>query len=369
MFYSRRSFLIIIGSIFGSKAFSLIRSSLNFSKNVGVPKQNLNFLNKVLAIPSSTTSSINLSNSIKKKVRVIVISDLNDNYGATTYSPEVIKSISLIKQSKPDLVLCAGDMIAGQKYSLTKKQIQAMWIAFDIHITSHLKQLKIPFGFSLGNHDASGAIHKNQLTFYKERILASQFWNNYQHIPELDFIDKGKFPFYYTFKQNSIFYLVLDASTHIISKEQLIWITNSLESLDSKQASLRFVIGHLPLYPIAVGRNNNGNFIKNGEKLQILLEKHDVHTYISGHQHSYYPGKKGNLELLYSGALGGGPRRLLNSKSPPVKTLTIIDISLPLKQTKYTTYSMSNLQILDIKTLPKSIGNIHRKDISSLKNI
>ena len=368
MFYSRRSLLMTIGSILGVKASSLIRNFLNSDKNTGVFKQNLNLSNKVLAKSFSTTSSIHSSNPAKEQVRIIVISDLNNRYGETSYSPEVIRSISLIKQYQPDLVLCAGDMIAGQKHSLTKKQIQEMWMAFNIHIALPLKQLKIPFGFSLGNHDASGTLYRNQLTFYKERIVASKFWNDPQNSPSLNFIDKSKFPFYYTFKQNNIFYLVLDASTHTISEEQLIWIQNSLESLDSKKASLRFVIGHLPLYPIAVGRNNNGNFIKDGKKLQLLLEKHNVHTYISGHQHAYYPGKKGKLKLLHSGALGGGPRKLLNSKLSPTKTLTIIDVSILSEKTKYTTYNMSNSKILDIKTLPKSIGNIWRQDIPFSKN-
>jgi Icc-related predicted phosphoesterase len=368
MLYKRRSFLVIIGSMFGGKVFSLIHNFLIRNKNINIQKQNLNFLSKVLSVSPSAAAS-DLPNILKQEIRVVVISDLNGEYGTTSYAPEVIKSISLIKQWKPDLVLCAGDMIAGQKYSLTKKQIQSMWMAFNNNIALPLKQLNIPFGFSLGNHDASGAMYRDQLTFYKERIIASKFWNNSQRNLRLNFIDKSKFPFYYTFNQNNIFYLVLDASTHIISKEQLTWIEHSLKSLESKQAKLRFVIGHLPLFPIAVGRNNNGNFIKNGEKLQFLLEKYDVHTYISGHHHAYYPGKKGKLELLYSGALGGGPRRLLNSKLPPIKTLTVINISLLLKETKYITYNMNNLEILDIKTLPKLIGNVKRKDISSSKII
>ena len=116
-----------------------------------------------------------MPNILKQEIRVVVISDLNGEYGTTSYAPEVIKSISLIKQWKPDLVLCAGDMIAGQKYSLTKKQIQSMWMAFNNNIALPLKQLKIPFGFSLGNHDASGAMYRDQLTFYKERIIASNY--------------------------------------------------------------------------------------------------------------------------------------------------------------------------------------------------
>ena len=60
---------------------------------------------------------------------------------------------------------------------------------------------------------------------------------------------------------------------------------------------------------------------------------------------------------------------MLNSKLPPIKTLTVINISLLLKETKYITYNMNNLEILDIKTLPKLIGNVKRKDVSSSKII
>ncbi|MGK7955289.1 MAG: metallophosphoesterase, partial [Crocosphaera sp.] len=100
-----------------------------------------------------------------------------------------------------------------------------------------------------------------------------------------------------------------------------------------------------------------------GEQLQSLLEQYHVHTYISGHHHAYYLGKKGQLELLHSGALGGGPRQLLNSNLPVQKTLTVVDISLDSEETLHTTYNMKTLQVVDIQTLPKSIGEIMRKDL------
>ncbi|MCA1904588.1 MAG: metallophosphoesterase, partial [Cyanobacteria bacterium KgW148] len=36
-------------------------------------------------------------------VRIAVISDLNSQYGSTTYEPEVIKAVELIPQWEPDL--------------------------------------------------------------------------------------------------------------------------------------------------------------------------------------------------------------------------------------------------------------------------
>ncbi|MGK7939647.1 MAG: metallophosphoesterase [Crocosphaera sp.] len=364
MVYKRRQFLIFTGGLLGvslatfnHKFFSKFKPNNNQDIDTLTPE--LPPINKPIAVAAN-----GLFAPIKGDVRIVVISDLNSQYGSTDYDPEIDKAISLIPQWKPELVLCGGDMVAGQKRSLTKQQIEAMWSAFDVHIAAPLRQAKIPFGLTIGNHDGSGSISRGQYSFQQERNLAAAYWNNPNHNPGLNFTDKGNFPFYYSFKQQDIFYLVWDASTHIINQKQLTWVNNSLNSSDAKQAKLRIAIGHLPLYPVAVGRNSGGNYLARGEQLQSLLEKYNVHTYISGHHHAYYPGKKGQLELLHIGALGGGPRQLLNSNLPPQKTLTVIDISLTSEKTIYTTYSMKTLEVIDIQTLPKSIGQIIRKDLS-----
>ncbi|MDJ0599436.1 MAG: metallophosphoesterase [Crocosphaera sp.] len=364
MVYNRRQFLILTGGLIGVSFAGIGHQFLGQSQP--------NKIQKIDPI-SPTSSPINqpiavapdgLYAPIKGEVRIIVISDLNSQYGSTDYDPEVDKAIALIPQWKPDLVLCGGDMVAGQKRSLSKQQIEAMWSAFDVHIAAPLRQANIPFGFTIGNHDGSGSISRGKYTFEQERNLASAYWNNPNHNPGLNFIDKANFPFYYSFKQQDIFYLVWDASTHIIDQQQLTWVENSLNSSQAKQAKLRLAIGHLPLYPVAVGRDSGGNYMADGEKLQNLLEQYDVHTYISGHHHAYYPGKKGQLELLHSGALGGGPRQLLNSNLSAQKTLTVVDLSLPSEETIYTTYNMKTLDVIDIQTLPKAIGQIIRKDLS-----
>jgi hypothetical protein len=124
-------------------------------------------------------------------------------------------------------------------------------------------------------------------------------------------------------------------------------------------------IGHLPLYPVAVGRDGAGNYLNNAEALRALLEKYQVHTYISGHHHAYYPAVRGELELLHAGALGGGPRKLLNSSLPPRKTLTILDITLKPLKIVDTTYNLKDLKVIDPQTLPRQIvapnGTIQRQ--------
>jgi len=302
-------------------------------------------------------------------VRIVVISDLNSQYGSTEYEAEVKRAIALIPNWQPDLVLSGGDMIAGQKRSLSKAQLEAMWEAFDLQIATPLRDAKIPFAFTIGNHDGSGALSPSgNYSFSLDRELAFNYWNDPQHSSFIPFIDRANFPFYYTFLHNDIFYLVWDASTAKITDEQLTWVQKSLASSTAQGAKLRIAIGHLPLYAVAVGRDKPGEVLQSPDELRSLLEKYSVHTYISGHHHAYYPGHRGNLELLHSGALGGGPRQLLNSDLPPQKTLTIVDIDLNANSTDYTTYDMKTMQVINQQSLPTKIvshnGWVLRRDIA-----
>lgn len=321
--------------------------------------------------------------------RIVVISDLNSQYGSTQYEPEVDQAIALINRWRPDLVLCGGDMIAGQKASLTKLQIKAMWQSFEDHIALPLRQNKIPFGFTIGNHDGSGAIKNQALIFEQERGLAQGYWHQKQHRLRLNFVDRANFPFYYSFKQKDIFFLVWDASTQDISKQQLAWVKQALASSAAQDATTRIAIGHLPLYPVATAKNKPGEYLANGPQLRSLLEQNQVQLYISGHHHAYYPGKKNKLELLHAGALGQGERQLIGSNSPAQKTVTIVDIELApgvgteanthaetskgtvtetaTAQLTYTTYDATTWKLISPNHLPESIsgehGTIYRRDL------
>jgi Icc-related predicted phosphoesterase len=288
--------------------------------------------------------------------RWVVISDLNSSYGSTDYEPEVKKAIALIPKWQPDLVLCGGDMVAAQSKALGDEQIQAMWAAFDRTIAAPLRNAKLPLGFTIGNHDGSGALDgAGNAIFERDRRYAKEYWNATKHLPNLQFVDRGQFPFFYSFQQQGIFYLVWDASTAVLSAQQLRWVKQSLSSSVAHRAKLRVVIGHLPLYGIATGRNKIGEFLDQAENLRQILEQHRVQLYISGHQHAYYPGHKGKLNLLHAGALGGGPRQLLNSNQSPTKTLTIVDVTLEPAGLSYTTYNMATLKPIEPTTLPAKI--------------
>lgn len=301
----------------------------------------------------------------RKDFRIVVISDLNSQYGATDYEPEVDEAIALIPQWQPDLVLGGGDAIAGQKASLTKSQIEAMWAAFDEHIAQPLREYEVPYSFTIGNHDGSGAVKEGRLIFEQERDLARAYWQQ-QHVG-LNFSDRANFPFYYTFEQNNIFFLVWDASTHIISQQQLAWVKQALQSPTAQQATAKIVVGHLPLYPVAKAKNQPGEYLANGSELRSLLAQNEVFLYISGHHHAYYPGKMSGLELLHAGALGQGARELMNSNLLLGQTVTVIDLELETPQIAYTTYNAKTWNVISLEQLPASIpsidGDILRHDL------
>ena len=367
---SRRQLLFLGGVVGGGvitgatqKILSSSRTQTNISSSPSLPS----FINEAIAAKVPVAPK-GLFAPVRGDVRVLVISDLNSAYGSTDYEPQVIKSVQMIADWQPDLVLCSGDMIAGQYPSLTKPEIEAMWAAFDRYIAAPIRKAKIPYIFTLGNHDASGALSVGgKFLFGNERELAAAYWRNPKHTQSLNFIDRDNFPFYYTAKHNDIFYLIWDASTGQIPRDQVIWAEKALATPIAQTAKMRIAIGHLPLYAVAVGRNTAGEILADNEKLRSLLEKYKVHTYISGHNHAYYPARKGSLELLHTGALGSGSRPWLNSNLRPINSLTVVDINLNSQATTYTTYNMRTLEVVDQKTLPRTItsvaGTIMRRDL------
>ena len=310
-----------------------------------------------------------LFNPPQGDVRLVVISDLNSAYGSTDYDPEVDKGIALIPFWQPDMVVCSGDMVAGQSPSLTAAEIRSMWAAFDDHVAAPLRRYQLPYGFTIGNHDASGALGgQGGFVFQQERDLATEYWTDPAHDPQLQFVDRFEFPFYYTFEQNDIFFLVWDGSSHLIPSEKLAWAEAALASEAAQSAKMRIILGHLPLYAVAIGRDRPGEVLANADELRRMLEKYKVHTYISGHQHAYYPGHRGKLQLLHTGLLGSGARSLLEGDRPPMKTLTVLDIRFDdPDQTTYTTYDMQTLALVDQDSLPRFLtghnGLVLRRDV------
>ncbi|WP_026097582.1 metallophosphoesterase family protein [Baaleninema simplex] len=367
----RRQLFVLGGSLFGlgvgvavRKAFAPPKLSPSTPKPVATPSPEP-------ATIESLRSPVGPDGMLAPRrgdVRIVVVSDLNSQYGSTTYEPQVDRAVELLPDWEPDLVICSGDMVAGQDPFLTESEIRAMWDAFDRHLRKPIRNAGFPFGFTLGNHDASGVLANGAYLYDTERELAREYWQNPDRDTGLNFVDRSGFPFYYSFTQNDIFYLVWDASTSKIPAEQLAWAEKSLSEDVAKQAKLRIAIGHLPLYAIAIGRDELGEIVANAEDVRSLLERHRVRTYISGHHHAYFPGRRGELELLHAGALGSGPRMLLDGALSPTHTLTVVDINFAEEITRYTTYDMKTLEAIDPETLPRIIvgpnGWVLRRDVT-----
>ncbi|MGK7891403.1 MAG: metallophosphoesterase [Leptolyngbyaceae cyanobacterium] len=329
-----------------------------------------------IALPPETEALVagvgseGLFNPPRGDVRLVVISDLNGPYGSTDYDPEVDKAITLLPFWQPDMVLCSGDMVAGQKLTLSMEQLQAMWMAFDDHVATPLRQANIPFGFTIGNHDASGAQGASGgFVFEQERTVARDYWNDPGHNPNIEFVDRHDFPFYYSFKFNDIFFVAWDGSSSTIPQDKLDWVEQALESPAARSAKLKILLSHLPLYAVAAGRDSPGEVMADADQLREMLEKHQVHTYISGHQHAYYPAHKGDLQLLHAGLLGSGPRAFVGGSLPPRKSLTVLDVNFDNPGlTTYTTYDIQTLALIDFEELPRFIsghnGMVLRRDVN-----
>lgn len=293
--------------------------------------------------------------------KILVISDLNGSYGSTQYSEDVANVIAKIPAIKPDLILCGGDMVAGQKMSLTAENIQAMWHSFNETILKPIAKEKIPFGFTIGNHDASP-------NFLKERAAAKQFWMNEMKSTHLDFVDSANYPFYYSFIQQGVFFMSWDASAAKIKPEIYDWMKKQLDQKKAKKAKLRIVLGHLPLYAIVKDKNKPGEVNANPDSALQFFRNNNIDLYISGHQHAYFPAHKNGVQLLNLGCIGDGPRQILGHDVAPKKVYTVITIpnGKPKKFSYESWMPTSSIQV-NQKDLPDSVvgfnGTIKRRDV------
>ena len=265
-------------------------------------------------------NSIDYFANHQNDLKIGFISDLNSRYGSLNYIPQVSQGLRNLISLNPSLVVCAGDMIAGQKRGLSSFRLDAMWGSFARNVLLPVRRAGIPFMPAVGNHDGAPG-------FEVDRASLRRFWNSQRDFLGLNFVDIADFPFHYTVLQDDVFWLVWDASSALIPQQQIIWARRQLLSAAANRAKLRFAVGHLPLVGISQGRDKPGEYLANSPLIQDILETGNVHGYISGHQHAWYSGRKGQLDLIHLGALGGGPRRLIQGGKPAQNTYSTIDIS------------------------------------------
>ncbi len=221
-----------------------------------------------------------------------------------------------------------------------------------------VRQAGIPFLPAVGNHDGSPG-------FRADREAVQRFWTPRRQALGLRFVDRGLFPFHYSVLQNEVFWLVWDASSSRIPAEQLAWARRQLASPAARQARLRLVVGHLPLFGVSQGRDRPGEVLDRAAEVQALLEEGRVQAYISGHQHAWFPARRGSLDLIQLGALGSGPRRLLQGSLPPQQTTTTLDIDWGKGSLVETAYAVGTGQEVAWSRLP---ATLHGRAASLTRN-
>ncbi len=245
-------------------------------------------------------------------LRLVIISDMNGNYGTTEYDSDVKRSIEMIIEDRPDIVINAGDMVAGQKPKLNYRK---MWTAFHEVVTTPLQEAGIPMAQIPGNHDASGYPKHAQ-----EREIYIDEWN--QHKPELEYVDDSHYPLYYSFRVNGVLFLALDATTlDPLDDEQYVWLEGQLKNNPTPYPAV--VFQHVPLYPITTIKPKE---ICRDPRLHPLYAQYGVQLVITGHQQAYFPAHLDGVTYLHAGALGGGPRPVRQNNGVDPKTLTFIDL-------------------------------------------
>lgn len=247
-------------------------------------------------------------------LRIVVLSDLNGSYGATTYDSAVHAAITTIKSTvRPDLVLITGDMVAGQQSGL---DYAAMWRGFHAAVTTPLTTAGIPVAPAPGNHDASA-----YAGFQAERDEYQRQWSP-GRLPAVQMVDATNFPFRYSFTVKGAFFVAIDATTVApLSGAQRTWVEQQLRAASAYRVKL--VYGHVPLHPTTVGRETE---VLNDSVFEDVLRANGA-VFIGGHQHGYFPGVANGVRHVVTPCIGAGPRPLIGTTTASPRGFVVLDVA------------------------------------------
>ena len=262
-------------------------------------------------------------------LRVVIVGDINGSYGSEDYPALSLKLRDKVLALQPDLVISTGDVVAGQKRGLNPQRLNSMWQSFDHTFYQPLSEAGIAWLPVIGNHDGSKAFSPlGQYLFKQDRQQAAAYWQTkHPSHPALTWLDKQHYPFAYSALLDDTALLVIDASGSEFTTAEWQWLQQQLASSAVSHAKQRLVVGHLPLFSIAKGREAAGERLTKTDELLKLFSDYQVNWYISGHQHAYYPGRVKQLNLLMA---GGIPARPLLGKDSAQSVLTMINLFAPL---------------------------------------
>lgn len=231
--------------------------------------------------------------------RLVLVSDLNGRYGSTRYHQRVDRAAASIVALHPDLVLSAGDMVAGQApEGLDDTTLEAMWAAFAESFIAPLARAKIPLAVTVGNHDGSA-----YPGFERDRRAFERHWLD--RAPP-DLLPGSRWPWRYAIRRGGLLAITFDGTLPgAVSAPEREFVRQMLE-LHGDEASWTVVWSHLPFWPLA--RNREREILRDDGFLE-LLHGSGVDAYVSGHHHLYYAGEDeaGMLHVSVP-ALGGNAR-------------------------------------------------------------
>jgi len=284
-----------------------------------------------------------------KVARIAVISDINGRYGSTEYHPRLDAAINRIIELRPSVVISTGDMVAGQRPTpkLTPQELVAMWRSFHLRVRVPLEQAGIPLIMTPGNHDASA---------YPGYEHERQAYANYHqdHPSSLTPQPGGQFPYYFAIEHQHVLLVSVDATrTGPLSPPQHEWLETQLQ-----QPGAKILFGHLPLQPVARGRERD---IVDDPDLEVLLGKYSVAAYLSGHHHAWFPGHRRGVNMLSIGNLGGNQRALIGTDQKTGFSFTLLDIDASGSMKVRAFAAPDFTEPVDILSLPESIGKGDRQ--------
>jgi hypothetical protein len=171
----------------------------------------------------------------------------------------------------------------------------------------------------------------------------------------------------YAFNLGGVRFTSLDATTiGALSSDQESWLAETM----STAGPTRIVFSHLPLWPVAIGRETE---IIGDPGLATLFSDLGVDLHLSGHHHAYYPGESGGIAYVAQSCLGAGPRKLIGTTVRTEPGFTVLDIS---EAGVIEVASLSGPDFtspLDVETLPPTIevgaATLRRLDLSGLQSV
>lgn len=231
---------------------------------------------------------------------LVLVSDLNGRYGSTGYHQRVDQAVERIVAMKPDLVLSAGDMVAGQSPSgLDDDTLEAMWRSFETSFIAPLVAAHIPLAVTAGNHDASA-----YPGFERDRQAFERHW---QDRAPPGVLPGSEWPWRYALRHGELLAITFDGTLPgAVPARERDFVARMLDA-HGGDAAWTVVWSHLPFWPLA--RNREREIIRDDDFL-ALLHAHGVDAYLSGHHHLAYAGvDEAGLLHVSVPALGGNARR------------------------------------------------------------